>query len=173
MALTIRILFRYSATAPDGTSRFCAAAQSAAVGYQVPWNDYISALRAHARGANDIRANASLPGAALSSNIITKSANGRSVGLTQRQRCLRTERSRPAGPDDGIVTLHSSFPAHRPVGPGNFDAQRATEHEMDEVIGLGSRLGHPGNDLRPQDLFKLVISWRPEYQDIRNTLLFD
>jgi hypothetical protein len=41
----------------------------------------------------------------------------------------------------------------RPLGPGNFDAQRATEHEIDEVIGLGTRLGHPGNDLRPQDLF--------------------
>ena len=51
--ITIQILFRYAPTAPDGVLR-ChhgAAAQSVAVGYQVPWNDYISALRAHARGS--------------------------------------------------------------------------------------------------------------------------
>src|SRR5262249_52804899 len=29
----------------------------------------------------------------------------------------------------------------------------STEHEIDEVMGLGSRLGHNGNDLRPQDVF--------------------
>ncbi len=59
------------------------------------------------------------------------------------------------GPYDGIVTLNSSAPYqfNRPTGAGNFDAQRAAEHEMDEVIGLGSRLNSSGNDLRPQDLF--------------------
>jgi hypothetical protein len=34
-----------------------------------------------------------------------------------------------------------------------LDAQRFAEHEMDEVIGFGSRLGHPVNDNLPQDLF--------------------
>jgi hypothetical protein len=34
-----------------------------------------------------------------------------------------------------------------------LDAQRSFEHEMDEVIGLGSHLNITGNDLRPQDLF--------------------
>ena len=29
----------------------------------------------------------------------------------------------------------------------------STEHEIDEVIGLGSRIGDNSNDLRPQDLF--------------------
>ncbi|HEY2045040.1 MAG TPA: NF038122 family metalloprotease [Candidatus Udaeobacter sp.] len=154
--VTIQILFRYAPTAPDGTPLPPgAAAESVAVGYQVPWNDYISALRAHARGANDIRANASLPGTALSSNIITISANGRSVRLNTPPAMFANGTVGAGGPYDGIVTLNPSFPYGftRPVGPGNFDAQRATEHEMDEVIGLGTRLGHPGNDLRPQDLF--------------------
>jgi hypothetical protein len=154
--ITIQILFRYAPTTPDGTPLPPgAAAQSVAVGYQVPWNDYIGALRAHARGANDIRANASLPGAALSSNIITISANGRSVRLNTPPAMFANGTVGAGGPYDGIVTLNPSFPYGftRPVGPGNFDAQRATEHEMDEVIGLGTRLGHPGNDLRPQDLF--------------------
>jgi hypothetical protein len=45
------------------------------------------------------------------------------------------------------------FQFSRPVSGNNFDAQRITEHEIDEVIGLGSRIGHNSNDVRPQDLF--------------------
>lgn len=154
--ITIQILFRYAPTAPDGTLLPPGvAAQSGAVGYLVPWNDYVIALRAHARGANDILANASLPGTALSSNIITKSANGRSVGLNTPTAMFANGTVGIGGPYDGIVTLHSSFPYDftRPVDWNNFDAQHATEHEIDEVIGLGSRLNGPGNDLLPQDLF--------------------
>src|SRR5262249_6939271 len=36
---------------------------------------------------------------------------------------------------------------------GKYDAERGFEHEMDEVIGLGSHLNISGSDLRPQDLF--------------------
>jgi hypothetical protein len=61
------------------------------------------------------------------------------------------------GPYDGIVTLNSSNPFQftRPTIAGNFDAQRSTEHEIDEVMGLGSKLNlhPPGTDLRPQDVF--------------------
>src|SRR5437667_12818253 len=57
------------------------------------------------------------------------------------------------GPYDGIVTLNSSPPFQftRPPSASNFDALRSIEHEMDEVLGLGSYL--PSGDLRPQDLF--------------------
>jgi hypothetical protein len=41
----------------------------------------ISALRADARTSNDNVANASLPGSALSTDIVSSSGNGRSVGL--------------------------------------------------------------------------------------------
>jgi Alpha-galactosidase, CBM13 domain/FG-GAP-like repeat len=46
------------------------------------------------------------------------------------------------GPYDGIVTLNSAQPFWftRPLISGSFDAQRATEHEIDEAIGLGSYL---------------------------------
>jgi hypothetical protein len=40
---------------------------------------------------------------------------------------------------------------NRAVSGGNFDAQRSTEHEIDEVIGLGSYASL--SNLRPQDLF--------------------
>ena len=59
------------------------------------------------------------------------------------------------GPYDGIVTLNSSKPFQfsRPVNGNSFDAQRTTEHEIDEVMGLGSRIGNNTSDLSPQDLF--------------------
>jgi elongation factor P hydroxylase len=51
--------------------------------------------------------------------------------------------------------LNSSEPFQfsRPVDPNSFDAQHLTEHEIDEVIGLGSHLGQNTSDLSPQDLF--------------------
>jgi hypothetical protein len=74
----------------------------------------------------------------------------------------------PGGPYDGIVTLNSSYPFqfNRPTSGSNFDAQRSTEHEIDEVMGLGSRLGTSDNDLCPQDLF----SWSsPGHRNITSS----
>jgi hypothetical protein len=61
----------------------------------------------------------------------------------------------PGGPYDAIVTLNSAAPFQfsRPPSSSNFDAQRSIEHEVDEAIGLGSKLGGNGSNLRPQDLF--------------------
>jgi hypothetical protein len=154
--ITIQIRFRYATTAPDGTPLATGRiAQSNFVFYFVPWSTYINALRADARTGNDNLANASLPGSELSANIRPAAANGRAVGLNTPAAMFANGTVGAGGPYDGIVTLNSSAPYqfNRPTGAANFDAQRATEHEMDEVIGLGSRLNAPGNDLRPQDLF--------------------
>jgi FG-GAP-like repeat len=153
--ITIQIRFRYSTTGPDGTPLPAGGiAQSVFVIYQIPWSTYINALRADARTSNDSAANASLPATALSPNIKPRSAGGRAVGLDTPPAMLPNG-TIGQGPYDGIVTLNSSAPYQftRPPSPGNLDAQRSTEHEVDEVIGLGSRLGHNGNDLHPQDLF--------------------
>ena len=154
--ITIQIRFRFSTTGPDGTPLPAhASAQSVFVIYQVPWGIYINALRADARTSNDSVANASLPATALSPNIKPRSAGGRAVGLDTPPAMLANGTIGQGGPYDGIVTLNSSAPYQfsRPPSAGNLDAQRSTEHEVDEVIGLGSRLGHNGNDLHPQDLF--------------------
>jgi len=154
--VTIEIRFRYATTAPDGTplpgGRI---AQSNFVIYVIPWSTYIGALRADARTSNDSLANASLPGSALSANLKPGAANGRALGLNTPPAMFANGTVGLGGPYDGIVTLNSSVPYQfsRPPGAGNFDAQYATEHEMDEVIGLGSHLNASGNDLRPQDLF--------------------
>jgi hypothetical protein len=155
--ITIQIRFRYATTGPDGSALpHGLISQSDTTLYtNIPWNTYISASRADARTSNDDIANASLPGNALSPNIRPGSANGRAVGLNTPPAMFANGTVGQGGPYDGIVTLNSSKPFQfsRPVNGNNFDAQRTTEHEIDEVIGLGSRVGHNSNDLRPQDLF--------------------
>jgi hypothetical protein len=154
--ITIQILFRYSTTQPNGTPLGQGTiSQSNYVVYGIPWYTFINALRADARTSNDSVANASLPGTALSANIKPASANGRALGLNTAPAMFANGNVGNGGPYDGIVTLNSARPFQftRPTSPSNIDAQRAIEHEMDEVIGLGSRLNASGNDLRPQDLF--------------------
>jgi len=137
------ILFRYSDSAPDGTPfppGVLAASRSAV--YTVSWNNFVSALRADARTSNDHTAIASLPASPLSANIAPSSANGRAVGLDTPPAMFADGTFGQGGPFDGIVTLNSAQPFWftRPLISGSFDAQRSVEHEIDEVMGLGSYL---------------------------------
>jgi hypothetical protein len=155
--ITAEIRFRYSTTQPNGDPLPAGRiAQSNYVYYTVPWNTYIDALRADARTGNDNIAIASLPASALSTNVLPSSAAGRSVGLETPTGMFADGTVGSGGPYDGIVTLNSSSPYQftRPPADSNFDAQRGFEHEINEVIGLGSHLNiSGGDDLRPQDLF--------------------
>lgn len=151
--LTVNILFRYSTVDPNGNPLGTGvAARSNFVIYSIPWNTYLNSLRADARSANDAVANASLPVSAMSANINPSSASGRAIGLVTPGNM--TAAGAPGGGSfDGIITLNSSlqFAFNRPPGTAT-DAQRAIEHEVDEVLGLGSSI-NAFSDLRPQDLF--------------------
>jgi hypothetical protein len=141
--ITIEILFRYSTTAPDGTDLSPGVLSlSASAVYTLPWNVFVNALRAHATTSNDNTANASLPGHPLSANIVPSSANGRAVGLNTPPAMFSDGHIGQGGLFDGIVTLNSAIPFSftRPPISGSFDAQRSIEHEIDEVIGLGSHV---------------------------------
>jgi hypothetical protein len=154
--ITIQIRFRYATTAPNGTPLPAGQiSQSNFVIYTIPWNTAVDALRADATTSNDNLAIASLPGSALSANVKPSSANGRAVGGNTPPAMFANGTVGNGGPYDGIVTLNSAAPYQfaRPPSASNYDAQLATEHEIDEVMGLGSRLGHTGTDLRPQDVF--------------------
>jgi len=154
--ITVSILFRYATTNPDGTPLPPGAlARSGSGAYRIPWSTYTNALTADAQTANDATANASLPASALSTNILSSSADGRVVGLPTPPVIFPNGSVGVGGPYDGIVTLNSSqpFAFTRPPTTGTYDALRSTEHEMDEVLGLGSYLNAAGSDLRPQDLF--------------------
>lgn len=152
--ITIKILFRYTTTAPDGHPlRPGATARSDNPVYVIPWNAYVTALRADARTGYDNLANATLPSTPLSAAIRSSSANGRAVGLDTSPAMFADGTVGNGGPYDGIVTLNSGAPFQftRPTPRSNFDAQRETEHEIDEVMGLGSvaTVSH----FHPQDLF--------------------
>src|SRR6266478_7257367 len=141
--ITLQILFRYSTTAPNGDPLPAdVLSESRSVVYTLPWNDFISALRADATTSNDNTANASLPGSALSTNIVPSGGNGRAVGLDTPPAMFPDGHVGQGGPYDGIVTLNSAqaFQFTRPPSSDSFDAQRPVEHEMDEVMGFGSHL---------------------------------
>ena len=107
--ITIQIRFRYATTAPDGSPLPQGLVSQSDTGFtSLPWNTYISALRADARTSNDNVANASLPGTALSTNIRPSSANGRAVGLNTPPAMFANGTVGQGGPYDGIVTLNSS-----------------------------------------------------------------
>ncbi len=153
--VSVSILFRYSNRSPSGTLLPSGAlAQSNYVVYQIPWSTYINSLEADAKTANDAKANASLALTALSNNILAASANGRSIGLNTPTAMFANGTVGSGGPYDGIVTINSAaaFQFTRPPTGNHYDALRSIEHEMDEVLGLGSFI-HQSTDLRPQDLF--------------------
>lgn len=151
--ITVTILFRYSANTPDGSPMGAGSlARSNYVFYNFPYNTYITQLSGDATTANDATALANLPGAALSTLLPPTSANGRAIGLNTPPAMFANSSVGAGGPYDGIVTLNAgqSFSFTRPPG-ASYDALRSTEHEIDEVLGLGSGIGQ--SSFRPQDLF--------------------
>jgi hypothetical protein len=165
--ITVSILFRFSNTSPRGDPLGNMVGESFYTVYPVDWNSYINSLKADATTQNDISANASLPPTPLSTNIIASSADGRAIGLNTPPAMFANATVGPGGRYDGIVTLNSGAPLQfaRPVASSNYDARTVTEHEIDEVLGLGSYLDRSTSDLRPQDLF----SWSSV--GVRNTSL--
>lgn len=153
---TVSILFRYATTAPNGDPLGPGTlAQSNYTIYSIAWNTFINALVADAKTADDATANASLPGSALSASIVPSSAGGRAVELNTPGALCTDGTICGSGPFyDGIITLNANQPFQfsRPPGGSNYDAQRSTEHEMDEVMCLGSDVNQSAN-YRPQDLF--------------------
>jgi len=156
--LTVEIYFRYANTEPDGTPLpVGAAAESEYVVYYVRWTTFINSLKNDGQTANDTSANADLPITPLTTNLVPSSANGRAVGLDTPPAIFANGTVGDGGPYDGIVTLNSDVPYKfvRPAVSGFFDAQTAVEHEVDEILGLGSYLGGSpeDTDFRPEDLF--------------------
>ncbi len=152
--ITIRILFRYSTTEVNGNPLPPGVlARSNFVIYTMAWNTYVNALIADARTSNDTTANASLPGSPLSTSVVPSSAGGRAVGLNTPG-TMAANGTVGSGTFDGIITLNRNQPFQftRPTGASSYDALRSTEHEMDEILGLGSNVNSSTNR-RPQDLF--------------------
>ena len=136
--ITIEIRFRYATTLPDGTPITGRLSQAFTVVYGAPWDTWINALRGDATSSNDNIAIASLPANALAGAIVAASANGRALGQNTPPAMFADGTIGTGGPYDGIVTLNSASPLQfsRPTDANRFDAQRAIEQEIDNVMGL-------------------------------------
>jgi hypothetical protein len=162
--ITVSILFRYSTTQPNGNPMGGGSlAQSNYTIYAPAYNTFITALTADQTTANDALALANLPAAALATDMVVSSANGRAVGLNTPGGMNSTGNVGTGGTFDGIVTLNSSqpfdFDRSNGITAGSYDALRSIEHEIDEILGMGSMLpsttdflGHTA--VKPTDLFR-------------------
>jgi hypothetical protein len=155
--ITVSIRFRLSTSYPEGDpidNNLVGTSNSTV--YPRDWNTFITALKADAKTASDMAAVSTLPSDPLSASIVTRSAGGRAIGLNTPSAMFADGHLGVGGPYDGIITLNSSKPLQftRPVAAGNFDARTFLEHEIDEVLGLGSHLNGPAPQfLNPEDLF--------------------
>jgi hypothetical protein len=161
--ITVSILFRYATTQPNGNPLGGGSlAQSNYTIYANGYNTFINALTADKTTANDNLAIANLPGV-LATDMVESSANGRAVGLNTPGAMSANGSVGTGGTFDGIVTLNSGqpfdFDRSNGITAGSFDALRSIEHEIDEVLGMGSQLPATTDFLsntarKPTDLFR-------------------
>ncbi|MSU33925.1 MAG: hypothetical protein EXS36_02220 [Pedosphaera sp.] len=119
----------------------------------ISYPTYRAALLANSTTSDDTTALGTLPIQATSpvdgqANIWVTMANQRAIGLI----------GAPSGPD-GIITLNTAIMNLNriTIDPLKYDLKSVTQHEIDEVLGLGSGLNLPANfprQSRPQDLFR-------------------
>lgn len=122
--------------------------------YNISYSQFRAALQTHATTPNDAIALANLPSGTSNpvtstSNVRVKTANLRALGFTGRNSGL------PGGLD-GIIGLHTSQMnlSRDSINPGKYDLLSVAEHEINEVLGLGSSLDAGASDPLPEDLFR-------------------
>ena len=161
--INVSILFRYSATQPNGDPMGSFIGRSNYTLYSFTFNTYPAALAADAKTSNDATAITSLPASALAPRITPSSAAGRAIGLNTPGAMDAHSNVGIGGTLDGIVTLNAGQPLQfvrdSGIAADKYDALRFVEHEIDEVLGLGSILpsttDFTGNRaVRPQDLYR-------------------
>jgi hypothetical protein len=119
-----------------------------------PYSTFLAALKADAMTSDDFTAIALLPNLSTNpvngnSTILVKTANLRAVGIAQNP---------PPGQFDGIIGLNTSITTPGSPGTnGRFSLLATVEHEIDEVLGLGSSLPNLSSQtgtICPEDLFR-------------------
>jgi hypothetical protein len=133
-----------------------------------PYSALVQALNADSKTPNDAVAMASIPGGINSPNPLTsnnpvngtpsfdiKTANARALGINLFP---------PGGAPDGIISLNTHLTdVGSPGTAGLFSLRMVVDHEIDEVLGLGSSLPSvPANTIFPEDLFRYHIVANPD-----------
>jgi hypothetical protein len=142
--ITVSITFNEMSTGLGQSSTFFG---------NVPYAVYLAALTANATSANDAIALSSLPTATAyaafygSTNIDVTTADLRAVGLPGNP---------PPGKPDGSIGLNTSITdVGSPGTSGQFSLFATTEHEINEVLGVGSALPTPPSSSPfAEDLFR-------------------
>jgi hypothetical protein len=131
--------------------------------YNIPYTTFYNHLVSDASTSTDSTALAHLPSGPNnpvngSSDINVNTANLRALGLTGFSSSL------PGGAD-GIIGLNTHLTdIGSPGSSGQYSLFAVAEHEIDEVLGLGSALPSlPGGDPLPEDLFRYDSSGRRSY----------
>ncbi len=135
-------------------------ASSSSSATSVTYSAYRAALASHATTASDSTALSGLP--AVTNNptngnrfIQISTANARALGFSV------------SSPNDGTVNLNTSICNldRANIDPNKFDLVSVAEHEIDEVLGIGSTLtglsngaAAPTGAVNPQDLFRYDAS---------------
>lgn len=147
--------------------------QSSSSTYTIPYSDFDTAYQSNASkdpAAQTAIAAGTVPAGALtnpvtgSGSIVMTTADIRALGIT----CSCP----PLGGFDGIVELNTSitFPPNANNG-SNYFLQSVAEHEIDEVLGLGSGIVDESNPL-PEDLFRFDQNGVRSYTDSNSVTAF-
>lgn len=138
----------------DFTEMSSGLGESSAYYDTVPYATYRNALAADAKTANDASAMALLPASSTnpvtgSTTIEVKTADLRAVGINANP---------PAGQPDGTVSLNTSITNPGSTGTSAlYSLLAVAEHEIDEVLGLGSGLNSTAT-IFPEDLFRYAAN---------------
>jgi hypothetical protein len=130
--------------------------QSSTTLYTLPYSTFFSAYQTNAVSNNNVTALAALGTSVQSGpdnpvngdpSLDIKTADIRALGIG----CSCP----PIGGFDGVIGLNTSitFPPNEKNG-SSYSLLATTEHEMDEVLGLGSTLGSSLTEPQPEDLFR-------------------
>src|SRR5581483_10788341 len=115
---------------------------------------FISGLRGDAKTSDDTSAISLLPQSSTnpinsSTSVSIKPANARAIGisLTPKADCVQTGLAQAC---DGVISVNTPL---TDVNGGSYSLKAVVQHEIDEVLGLGSFVGFSTAPL-PHDLFR-------------------
>jgi hypothetical protein len=122
--------------------------------YNISYSQYLTALQQDSATSNDTVALANLSSGTGNpvtgtSTMRVKTANLRAVGITGLNSGI-------SGGYDGVIGLHTSELnlSRVSINPSKGDLLATVEHELDEVLGLGSALDENVTNPFPEDLFR-------------------